>query len=90
MTVIIAENASVSLRGELCKWMLEVKPGVFLAKTSAVVRETLWKMVKNDPEINGAILAYSAPTEIGFLMEMHGEPIRSIVDLEGLQLIKIR
>ena len=90
MTVLIIENASNLLRGELCKWMLEVKPGVFLSKVSAIVREALWNKVKEDARATGAILAYSAPTEIGYLMEMHGEPTRSIVDMDGLQLIKTR
>ena len=89
MTVLIMENASLSTRGEICKWMLEVKPGVFIAKVSAIVREALWNKVKEDQRAIGALLAYTAPTEIGFLMEMYGEPTRSIVDLDGLQLIKI-
>ena len=90
MTVLIIENAPIPLRGELCKWMLEVKPGVFLAKLSAAVRDIIWKKVKDDTNTRGAIIAYSAPTEIGFMMEMFGEPTRSIVDMDGLQLIKIR
>ena len=70
--------------------MLEVKPGVFLAKISAIVRDALWRKVKEDSSASGAIVAYNAPTEMGFMMEMYGEPTRSIVDLDGLQLIKIR
>lgn len=89
MTVLIIENASIATRGELCRWMLEVKPGVFLARISAIVREALWERVKEDPGSKGAILAYNAPTELGFMMEMTGEPTRQIVDMEGLQLIKI-
>ena len=86
-----AENGCTSsLRGEIRKWMLEGKPGVFLAKMSAIVRDALWEKVKHDLQATGAILAYSAPTEIGFIMQMHGIPTRSIVDLEGLQLIKIQ
>ena len=88
MTVIAIENAPVNLRGELCKWLLEAKPGVFIGKVSAVVREELWNSIRNDDRITGALIAYSAPTELGFIMEMTGEPTRSIVELDGLQLIK--
>ena len=88
MTVLIIENASETTRGQICCWMLEVKPGVFIAKMSAVVREAIWKLVKEDQRILGAILAYNAPTEIGFTMEMYGEPRRSIIEMDGLQLIK--
>ena len=88
MTVLILDNATQSIRGELCKWMIEVKPGVFLSSVSALVRAELWKKVITEQRIGGAILSYNAPTEIGFTMEMHGEPTRSIIDMEGLQLIK--
>ena len=88
MGVLVIEKASSALRGELCKWMLEAKPGVFVAKITSTVREALWNKVKCDPQTLGALLIYSFPTETGFMMEMHGEPTRSIVDLDGLQLIK--
>lgn len=70
--------------------MIEVKPGVFLAKVSAIVRKALWEKVCDDISSKGAILAYSAPTETGFIMDIHGEPTRTIIDLDGLQLIKCR
>ncbi len=88
MTVLIIETASLPLRGQLCKWMLETKPGVFIGKISALVREDLWEMVQQDREAGGALLIYNAPTELGFEIQMLGEPTRSIVDLDGLQLIK--
>ena len=68
--------------------MLETKPGVFIGKISALVREDLWEMVQQDREAGGALLIYNAPTELGFEIQMLGEPTRSIVDLDGLQLIK--
>ena len=88
MTVIVIENAPVNLRGNLCKWMLEAKPGVFIGKISAVVRDELWKTIQEEKNMTGALLVYNAPTEMGFVMEMAGEPTRSVVDLDGLQLIK--
>lgn len=69
--------------------MLEVKPGVFISKISAIVREALWKKVQTSPVPISAVLAYSAPTELGFQKEMIGEPTRQVIDMEGLQLIKI-
>ena len=88
MTILIIENATEATRGQICRWMLEVKPGVFISKISAIVRESIWKLVKEDQRTLGAILAYNAPTEIGFTMEMYGQPKRSIIDMDGLQLIK--
>ena len=88
MTVLVIETASLPLRGQLCKWMLEAKPGVFIGKMNPIVREALWNLVKGDAETAGALLIFNAPTEIGLQMEMYGEPTRSIIDLDGLQLIK--
>lgn len=88
MLVIVTENAAEKLRGELTRWLLEVKAGVFVGKTSAAVREKLWEKVKQDREISGALLLYSADTEQGFRIELHGDPRRTVVDLDGLQLIK--
>ena len=45
MVVIVIDNASAKLRGELTKWLLEVKPGVFVGKVSAMVRERLWDKI---------------------------------------------
>ena len=88
MTIMILETASLSLRGQLCKWMLETKPGVFIGKISALVREHLWKMVQEDAETSSALLIYNAPTELGFEIQMLGEPTRSVIEFDGLQLIK--
>lgn len=90
MLVIVMDNASEKLRGELTRWLLEVKAGVFVGKTSALVREKLWEKVRQDREISGALIVYSADTEQGFRMELYGDPRRTVVDLDGLQLIKTR
>ena len=37
MVVFILENVSTSLRGELSRWLFEVKAGVFTGKVSVVV-----------------------------------------------------
>ncbi len=90
MCVIVTENAPPALRGELTRWLLEVKPGVFVGRTSASVREKLWEKVRNDTAASGALLLYSSDTEQGFRIELHGDPKRTVVDLDGIQLIKIQ
>ncbi len=89
MLVLVTENASESLRGELTKWLLEVKTGVFVGKVSAIVREKLWDKVGLDRNLSGALMIYSADTEQGFKIELIGDPRRTLVDLDGLQLVKI-
>lgn len=88
MLVIVMDNASEKMRGELTRWLLEVKAGVFVGTTSAIVREKLWDKVRQDRELTGAMIVYSADTEQGFRIELYGDPRRAVVDLDGLQLIK--
>ena len=42
MIIIILENVPVGLRGELSRWMLEPKSGVFVGNMTARIRDLLW------------------------------------------------
>mgnify|MGYP000628141149 CR=1 FL=1 len=90
MVVLVIDNGSEKLRGELTRWLMEVKPGVLVGNISAMVREKLWDKVNQDSERRGAVLLYSMNTEQGFAMKMCGEPKRQIVDFDGIQLIEVR
>ncbi len=88
MVVITMENVSERLRGECTRYLLEVKAGVFVGTMSALVRDLLWQRIIDSREAGGAVLIYSAPTEQGFCMEMHGNPRRKLRDMDGLFLIE--
>ncbi len=88
MVVIVLEKAPERLRGELTRWILETKPGVFVGKISALVRDKLWKKICDEEPSVSAVIIYSDSTEQGFSMRMNGEPQRQVIDMEGLQLIK--
>lgn len=90
MVVIVMDHAPEGLRGEMTRWLLEVKPGVLVGKVSALVREKLWEKVTRDRTVSGALLLYSSDSEQGFRMELHGDPKRTVVDLDGVQLIKTK
>lgn len=90
MTVIVLDRGPESVRGELTRWFLEIKPGVFVGKINTRIRELLWHRIVQLSETAGAVMIYDAPTEQGFEMRLHGEPKRQVIDLEGLQLIKIK
>ena len=68
----------------------QVKAGVFLGTVSAAVRERLWAMVKARADGGSCLIAYAANNEQGFCMEVHGDPRRTVIDFDGLQLIKIK
>ncbi len=89
MTVLIMESAPEKLRGELTRWMLETKPGVFVGSISGLVREKLWKKVCTEIPVIPALLIHSASSEQGFRIEMNGDPHRRVINMEGLQFIKV-
>lgn len=89
MVVIVLDCARETLRGELTKWLLETKPGVFVGNLNAVVRDKLWEKVEKG-EPTGALMIYSTNNEQGFTIQMLGEPHRSVVDFDGVQLIKVQ
>ena len=90
MTVIVLERVPVSLRGELTRWMLELKAGVFVGKVSAMVRERLWERVCTNMKGGAGMLIYGSDAEQSFTMRFWGAPDRTIVDFDGLSLIQIQ
>ena len=85
----VLETAPERVRGELTRWFLEIRPGVFVGKVNVRIRELLWERVAASGESKGAVCIYSAPNEQGFEMREHGEPRRRVADFEGVQLITI-
>ncbi len=90
MVVFVVERAQPSLRGELSRWLFEVKAGVFVGKVSALVREELWQLVTKKLQQEGsAVMIFSTNTEQGFTARTIGDPSRLLVDIEGVLLVKI-
>ena len=90
IVVIAMDNAPESIRGELTKWFLELKPGVFVGNVNARIREKLWERVCMTHLADGAVMVFSSKNEQGFSMKLSGAPKRSVVDLDGIQLVKIQ
>lgn len=89
MVVMILERVPVSLRGELTRWMLEPKAGVFIGSLSAMVRERLWEKACQGMRGGAGTLIYSSDTEQGFAMRLWGETTRAVEDFEGLTLVRV-
>ncbi len=79
MVVIMMEKVPISLRGEITRWMLELRPGIFVGNISALVREKLWEHICEKIKGGAATLLHSAANEQGY----------KIRNYEGLQLIVI-
>lgn len=89
MVVIIVENVKPVLRGELSRWLFEIKAGVFAGRVSALVRDELWGLIEQKLGTGSAVMVYPQATEQGFGARMLGNPSRSLVDIEGVLLVRI-
>jgi CRISPR-associated protein Cas2 len=90
MVVMLLEKVPKSVRGELTRWLLELRPGVFVGNVSALVRDKLWDMLCGKLRGGNALLLHSATTEQGFAIRTHGESDRVVRDFEGLFLIQLK
>lgn len=88
MTIIIVERATPALRGQLTRWMLEVRAGVFVGTLSARVRDKLWELTCARNPKGGSLMIYRARNEQGFAIATHGDTSRSIFENEGLLLVR--
>ncbi len=89
MIVLILERVSPSLRGELTRWFLEPKAGVFVGRTPASVRDRLWEKACSQAKDGGCLMVHSSNTEQGYKIRSWGETSRSIEDFEGLFLVRV-
>ncbi len=90
MVIFFLEKVPKSLRGELTRWLLELRPGVFVGEVSALVREKLWEMICQKLKDGAATLLHSAATEQGFAIRTSGTTDRTVRDFDGLFLIQLR
>jgi len=89
MIVMILENVPPSLRGELTRWLIEPRPGVFVGHVNALVRDLLWQKCCAKKGEGGVLQLWSTNTEQRFEMRAYGDTHRQIVDWDGLQLIRV-
>jgi len=89
MVVIILENVPASVRGELTRWLLELRAGVFVGNVSAMVRDKLWEIVcskiKNK---GGGFLIHPTNTEQGYAICSAGVTTKVLEDFDGLLLVR--
>ena len=88
MVVMVLEKVPIGLRGELTRWLLELKAGVFVGKVSGAVRDALWDKVCKEAKGGGCILTYNTDNEQGFALKLYGATTRLVEDFEGLVLLR--
>lgn len=89
MVVLMVERVPASLRGELSRWMIEPRAGVFVGSISTMVRDKLWELALRGSKGGSVTLVYSSPNEQGFQIRTAGDATREVVDMDGLSLIRI-
>ena len=88
MVVMVLEKVPASLRGELTRWMIQVKTGVFVGRLAARVRDLLWEKVCRSRRAGAATMLHTSDAEQGFTVVQSGQPSRVMTDFEGLWLPK--
>lgn len=89
MTLLILERVGPSVRGDISRWLIEVKAGVFVGRISRRVREGLWERCLKRAEGGSVLMIWSANTEQGFDLWHHQCQGRIPVKLEGIWLTVI-
>jgi len=87
MLVIVVENAPPRLRGRLAVWLLEIRAGIYIGRASARMREMIWQTLEAGLENGSAVMAWAAPTSMGFDFQTLGADRRIPVDFDGLKLV---
>lgn len=87
MLVIVVENAPPRLRGRLAVWCLELRAGVYVGRYSPRTRDRIWEQIEQGIEDGSAVMAWAAPTAMGFDFATLGPDRRIPIDLDGLKLV---
>ena len=88
MIIMTLQKVPASLRGELSRWLIEVKTGVYVGHVSAMVRDRLWEKCSANRQAGCVFQAWSTNNEQHFAMRLAGENGRRVVDWEGLLLVE--
>ena len=87
MTIIIANDTPLAIRGLLKRWFLEPKPNVFVGSVNTRTREkTLDYLRRNAPGLS-LLVVFDDDSSQGFTVLSYGTPDRQIVERCGLRLV---
>ncbi len=89
MVVMILERVPPALRGDLSRWMIEPKAGIFLGRLTARLRDKLWEKAVVGSRGGACLQAWNIPSEQGFTVRTHGDGSRKMIAMEGLSLVAI-
>jgi len=76
------------LRGELTRWLIEIRPHVYVGHVNARVRDQLWEKACRELKGGSAVQIWNSPAEQGFTARSWGAPDYVLRDFEGIILIE--
>ena len=90
MTVLVLDRVPPGLRGEVSRWLVEVRAGVFAGHLNALTRDLLWDRASDTAEAEGgsALLLHDAPTAQGFAARTANPKGWYAEDVDGLWLVR--
>jgi len=88
MVIMLLEKVSVSTRGELSRWLMEVNTGVYIGHVSAMVRDCLWEKCIGIKGNGSVFQAWTTNNEQHLNMRLSGSKKRQIINREGLWLVQ--
>ncbi len=89
MVVISLEHAPASLKGWLCRYLYQIRPGLYVGTINAKIRNLLWKQIENALDCKDAVIIWSDANEQKFSFLMKGDPRRKLVDIEDIHWLYI-
>ncbi|HOG38600.1 MAG TPA: type I-E CRISPR-associated endoribonuclease Cas2e [bacterium] len=87
MVIFLLDRVCSKIKGEISKWLIEPKSGVFIGILTKTTREKLWEKICKNIEFGSAIMIYKMNKEQGFDIEYYGNCKRKVIDYDGLKLI---
>ena len=95
MTVVVTVNVEARYRGFLASVMLEIAPGVYTSpRMTSGIRDRIWNVLSRwyyDSGRGAIVVAWSDRTAVGEQrLRLLGEAPKTIVDADGVYLVKYR
>ena len=90
MTTLVLDRVPPGLRGDLSRWLVEVRAGVFAGRLNALTRDLLWERAAEAAEDAGgsALLLHDAPTAQGFAARTANPKGWYAEEVDGLWLVR--
>jgi CRISPR-associated protein Cas2 len=87
MVVMILEKVPPSVKGELSRWLIQVRSGIYIGHVSARVRDMLWEKCCIKRKAGSIFQAWNTNNEQRFAMRLEGDNDREVLDWEGVHLV---